>query len=301
MSMLKRAHFARSPWTGVALVAPQLLITFVFFFWPALQAVSQAFRLTDPFGTRSLFVGLENFAELLTMPEYLGSFAITLRFSALVCAISLGLGLLLSVAVNRLRKLRALSQTLLLWPYAIAPAMSGVLWLFIFHPSYGSAGHLLDRVVPGGWNPILEGSHAMALVVLASAWKQVSYNFIFFLSGLQAIPRSVLEAAALDGAGPIRRFFSIVLPLLSPTVFFLIVMNTIYAFFDTFGAIHATTHGGPGGATQTLVYRAYTEGFVGQDLGSSAAQSVILMVLTLGFMVFQFRYLERKVHYGGKR
>ncbi len=297
----KRAHFERSAWTAGALVAPQLIITFLFFFWPAAQAVLQAFKLTDPFGTVSIYVGLENFRNLFADPEYLNSLGLSLRFSLMTCAVSLLAGLSLALAVHRLRRFRALAQSLLLWPYAIAPAMAGVLWLFIFHPGYGTLGHWLDRVIPGGWNPVLESSHAMALIVAASSWKQISYNFIFFLSGLQTIPTSVMEAAALDGAGPARRFRSIVLPLLSPTLFFLAVMNTIYAFFDTFGAIHATTHGGPGGATQTLVYRAYTEGFVGQDLGSSAAQSVLLMALTLGFMAFQFRVMERKVHYGGKR
>jgi sn-glycerol 3-phosphate transport system permease protein len=296
--MLKRSHFNKRG-MAYALLAPQLLITFIFFFWPAGQALYQAFLYSDPFGQSSRFVWFENFKYIFGDEEYLSSILKTLVFSFSTAFVSLAAGLLLAVMANRILRGKGLVRTLLIWPYAIAPAMAGVLWLFLFHPSYGAIGFTLNYVFKLGWNPVLNNTHAMLLVVIAAAWKQVSYNFVFFLSGLQSVPKSVIEAACIDGAGPARRFWLIVFPLLSPTVFFLVVMNLVYAFFDTFGVIHTTTEGGPGGATNILVYKVYTDGFVGLDLGSSSAQSVVLMVLTIGLTYIQFKYVEKKVEYGG--
>ncbi len=294
--MLKRAHYKRSI-LPYLLVMPQIFVTIVFFFWPAAKALIGAFLLTDPFGQKSTFVWFENFKVLFSTPEYYTSLKITLFFSAMTALLSISAGLLLAVLANRLIKFKSLVQTVLIWPYAVAPAMAGMLWLFLFHPSYGMIGFFLNEVMKLGWNPVLNNNHALLLVIIASAWKQVSYNFIFFLSGLQSIPKSVIEAAAIDGAGPSTRFWKIVFPLLSPTVFFLVVMNLVYALFDTFGVIHTTTQGGPGGATNILVYKVYADGFVGLDLGSSAAQSVILMIITIIFTVIQFKYVEKKVQY----
>jgi sn-glycerol 3-phosphate transport system permease protein len=223
----------------------------------------------------------------------------TLWFSLLVTLLSMGAGLLLAVLANRAFKLRKFFSTMIIWPYAVAPAIAGILWMFLFHPSYGAIGRHLHEAFD--WNPTLNATHAMVLVVVASSWKQISYNFVFFLGALQSVPRSLIEAACIDGAGPARRFFVITLPLLSPTLFFLLVMNFVYAFFETFGVIHSTTEGGPGGATSTLVYKVYSDGFVGLDLGGSAAQSVVLMVITIALTFVQFRYAEKRVHYSGGR
>lgn len=278
------------------LVAPQLAITVVFFFLPAGQALWQAFHMEDPFGLSSTFVGLENFRELLRDRDYLNSFKVTAIFSALVAVLGLSVSLLLAVLANRVVRASGLYRNLLIWPYAVATAVAGVLWLFLFSPSVGIlAVYLMEAGL--AWNPRLQPDHAMILVVLASVWKQISYNFVFFLAGLQAIPRSLLEAAAIDGAGPVRRFWSIVFPLLSPTTFFLLVVNVIYAFFDTFAIIDIMTQGGPGTSTSILVYKVYTTGFKGLDIGSSAAQSVILMVIVVALTVAQFRYIDRKVNY----
>ena len=279
------------------LLAPQLLVILVFFFWPAGQAIFQAFHLGDPFGRHFDYVGLENFRRLFASPEYYDSLWATAVFSSGVAILSLASGLILAAFVDHVRRGRALYKSLIIWPYAVAPVLAGVLWLFLFHPIYGVVAFALARAGLH-WNPLLDSNQAMALVVMAAAWKQVSYNFVFFLAGLQAIPRSVIEAAAIDGAGPMHRFRTIVLPLLAPTSFFLLVINLVYAFFDTFGIIHAITHGGPGGATNILVYKVFADGFVGQDLGSSAAQSVVLMAIVISLTVLQFRFLERKVHYG---
>lgn len=278
------------------LVAPQLAITVIFFFLPAGQALWQAFHLEDPFGLSSTFVGLENFRELLSQREYLNSFKVTAIFSALVAVLGLGISLLLAVMANRVVRASGIYRNLLIWPYAVATAVAGVLWLFMFSPSVGIlAVYLMEAGL--AWNPRLSGDDAMALVVLASVWKQISYNFIFFLAGLQAIPQSLMEAAAIDGATPFRRFWTIVFPLLSPTTFFLLVVNVIYAFFDTFAIIDIMTQGGPGTSTAILVYQVYTTGFKGLDIGSSAAQSVILMLIVVALTVVQFRYIDRKVNY----
>jgi sn-glycerol 3-phosphate transport system permease protein len=279
-----------------ALLGPQIAVTLVFFYWPAIQAVWQSFLLQDAFGLSTVFVGLENYATLIGQPEYYHTVVNTLVFSALVSVISLSIALLLAVQADKPLRAAGAYRTLLIWPYAVAPAVAGVLWAFMFQPSFGVLARGL-RELGFEWNPLLNGNHAMTMVVAAAVWKQISYNFLFFLAGLAAIPRSVLEAAAIDGAGPVRRFWSIVFPLLSPTTFFLIVVNIVYAFFDTFGIIDAMTAGGPAKATETLVYKVYFDGRLGGDLGGSAAQSVILMMIVIGLTAIQFRYVERRVNY----
>ncbi|HEY1287798.1 MAG TPA: sn-glycerol-3-phosphate ABC transporter permease UgpA [Burkholderiales bacterium] len=293
--MEKRVVF-RSAWLPYALVAPQIAVTIVFFFWPAVQAGWYSFQLQDAFGERTQFVGLANFAALLGDTNYLRSFRITALFSALVAAAAIAISLLLAAMADRVVRGALAYRTLLIWPYAVAPAVAGVLWLFLFAPSIGIVTFAL-RSIGVHWDWLLQGDQAMLLVVIAAAWKQISYNFLFFLAGLQSIPRSLIEAAAIDGAGPGRRFRTIVLPLLSPTAFFLLVVNIVYAFFDTFGVIDATTQGGPAGATQILVYKVYYDGVKGADLGGSSAQSVILMAIVIALTVVQFRYIERKVQY----
>ena len=293
--MDKRVVF-RSRLLPYCLLAPQLLVLAVFFFWPAGEAIYQSFFLADPFGLSSIFVGLENFQILLASSAYWQAVRVTLVFSALTTLLALGSGLLLAVFADRALRGVVVFKSAVIWPYAVAPAIAGSLWLFLFHPNFGAVARLLrDLGIP--WDPLLNGDHAMALVVVAAAWKQVSYNFVFFLAGLQAIPRSLIEAAAMDGAGPTRRLWRVILPLLSPTTFFLIVINIVYAFFDTFGVIHAVTRGGPAGATNILVFKVYMDGFENQDLGASAAQSVILMAIVIGLTVFQFRFVERRVNY----
>jgi sn-glycerol 3-phosphate transport system permease protein len=279
-----------------ALVAPQLAVTAIFFFWPAGQAIYQSAFIPDPFGLRSQFVGLGNFEFLFADRYYLASFKTTLVFSSLVTAISMAAALWLAVMADRVIKGADTYRTLLIWPYAVAPAVAGVLWLFMFNPRVGLVAWYLETA-GYRWNHVLDGAEAMGLVVAASAWKQISYNFLFFLAGLQAIPRSVIEAAAIDGASFWRRFWTIVFPLLSPTTFFLLVVNIVYAFFETFGVIHTITSGGPQQSTTILVYKVYADGFVGQDLGSSAAQSVVLLAVVGVLTVVQFRYIERRVHY----
>jgi sn-glycerol 3-phosphate transport system permease protein len=279
-----------------ALIAPQIVITIVFFLWPASQAIYQSVLRQDAFGLRTDFVGLENFTRLFADPHYLESFWTTVAFSAMVAGLSMGIALILAVMADRVIHSATAYRTLLIWPYAVAPAVAGVLWWFLFNPTIGIAAYAMDAM-GYDWNHYVKGSDAMALIVIASAWRQVSYNFLFFLAGLQAIPRSLTEAAAIDSAGPLRRFWTIQLPLLSPTVFFLIVVNVVYAFFETFGVVHATTSGGPGQATNILVYKVWRDAFEGLNLGSSAAQSVILMVIVIALTAIQFRYIERRVEY----
>lgn len=291
---------SRAVFTGkllpAALLAPQLLISAIFFYWPALQAIWQSFRIEDAFGVTSEFVGFENYVTLLRDPDYYRAMLTTVIFSASVTALSLSCALLLAVMADRRIRAAGGYRTLLIWPYAVAPAIAGVLWMFMFHPSLGMLAKALQRTGIG-WNPLLDGTDAMNLVVLAAAWKQISYNFLFFLAGLQAIPASLIEAAAIDGARPARRFWTIVFPLLSPTAFFLLVVNIVYVFFDTFGIIDAVTGGGPAKATQTLVFKVYADGRLGGDLGGSAAQSVILLLIVIALTAVQFRYIERKVTY----
>jgi sn-glycerol 3-phosphate transport system permease protein len=291
----KRVVF-RSAWLPYALVAPQIAITIVFFFWPAVQAGWYSFQLQDAFGERTQFVGLANFAALFRDANYLYSFQVTALFSVLVAGSGIAISLLLAAMADRVLRGALAYRTLLIWPYAVAPAVAGVLWLFLFAPSIGIVTFAL-RSLGIQWDWVLQGDQAMLLVVIAATWKQISYNFLFFLAGLQSIPRSLIEAAAIDGAGPGRRFWSVVFPLLSPTAFFLLVVNIVYAFFDTFGVIDATTQGGPAGATQILVYKVYYDGVKAADLGGSSAQSVILMAIVIALTVVQFRYIERKVQY----
>ncbi|MCA3628966.1 MAG: sn-glycerol-3-phosphate ABC transporter permease UgpA [Methylobacterium sp.] len=278
------------------LLAPQLLVTLVFFYLPAGQAVWQSFLVQDAFGLSTEFVWLENYQILLSKPDYYRTMLTTAIFSSLVAFFSLSIALLFAVQADKHLKFATGYKTLLIWPYAVAPAIAGVLWLFMFQPSLGLVSQAL-RAAGFEWNPLLNQNHAMTLVVMAATWKQISYNFLFFLAGLQAIPKSVIEAAAIDGATPMRRFWTIIFPLLSPTTFFLLVVNIVYVFFDTFGIIDAATQGGPARATETLVYKVFSDGKSGGDLGGSAAQSVILMAIVIALTAIQFRYVERKVQY----
>nr|WP_321456955.1 sn-glycerol-3-phosphate ABC transporter permease UgpA [uncultured Cohaesibacter sp.] len=293
--MLKRVHFPTSP-LPYLLVAPQVIITIIFFLWPAGQALYQSFLIEDAFGLSTEFVWFENFEVLFQDPLYLESFIRTIFFSVAVTFISMATALVLATFADRVVKGATFYKTLLIWPYAIAPVLAGALWAFMFNPTIGILSNLL-KSMGVDWNHLVNGDQAMLLVILASSWKQIAYNFLFYLAGMQSIPRSVIEAAAIDGAGPIKRFATIIFPLISPTTFFLLVINTVYAFFDTFGIIHAITAGGPAGATTTLVYKVFNDGFIGLDLGGSAAQSVILMVMVISLTVVQFGFIEKKVEY----
>ena len=293
--MEKRVVF-RSAWLPYLLVAPQIAITVVFFFWPAVQAFWYSFLLQDAFGLKTQFVGLQNFVTLFHDPHYLQSFKITAVFSVLVAGSGIVISLVLAAMADRVIRGALAYKTLLIWPYAVAPAIAGVLWAFMFAPSIGIVTYALKKMGVD-WNWVVNGEQAMLLVVIAAVWNQISYNFLFFLAGLQSIPRSLIEAAAIDGAGPTRRFWSIVLPLLSPTTFFLLVINIVYAFFATFGVIDATTQGGPAGATQILVYKVFYDGVKAGDLGGSSAQSVVLMFIVITLTVIQFRFIERRVQY----
>ena len=278
------------------LLLPQLVITVLFFYWPASQAVWQSFLLEDAFGTSTEFVWFENYQMLFADPGYLKAFINTIIFSTFVCVFSLSIALLFAVMADRKLRGGEIYKTLLIWPYAVAPAIAGVLWIFMFDPSLGMLARGLQSLgIP--WIPRLNGNHAMLLVILAATWKQISYNFLFFLAGLQSIPKSVIEAAVIDGARPMRRFWTIVFPLLSPTTFFLLVVNIVYVFFDTFGIIDTMTGGGPSGATETLVYKVFADGKGGSNLGGSAAQSVILLIMVIALTAIQFRFIERKVSY----
>ncbi|SFR87786.1 carbohydrate ABC transporter membrane protein 1, CUT1 family [Mitsuaria sp. PDC51] len=295
MSQQKRVVF-RSRWLPWLLLAPQAAVIGVFFFWPASQALVQSLQQQDAFGLSTEWVGLDNFRQLFNDASYLASFKTTAVFSLLVAVLGLAVSLLLATMANRVVRAAPVYKTLLIWPYAVAPAIAGVLWLFMFAPSIGVVAYGLQRMGIQ-WNHLLDADHAMALVVMAAVWKQVSYNFLFFLAGLQSIPKSLIEAAAIDGAGPWRRFWTITFPLLSPTSFFLLVINVVYAFFDTFGIIDAATQGGPGKDTAILVYKVYYDGFKALDLGGSAAQSVVLMAIVIALTVIQFRFVEKKVQY----
>ena len=293
--MEKRVVF-QNRWLPYLLVAPQLAITLIFFFLPAGQAIYQSVLMQDPFGLSTEFVGLQNFETLLSDPNYVSSFKITMVFSALVAFLGPAISLLLAVCADRVLRGASAYKTFLIVPYAVAPAVAGVLWMFIFNPTLGVLSYVM-RMFGIDWNYLVDADQALTLLVIAAVWKQVSYNFIFFLAGLQAIPKSLLEAAAMDGAGPFRRFWTVVFPLLSPTTFFLLVMNIVYAFFDTFAIVDATTMGGPGQDTNILVYKVFVDGFRNMDFGGSAAQSVILMVMVIILTVIQFRFIERCVNY----
>jgi sn-glycerol 3-phosphate transport system permease protein len=293
--MEKRVLF-RSAWLPWLLIAPQMAVIVVFFFWPASQALLQSVQQEDAFGIATVFVGLENFKTLFEDDAYLDSFKITALFSGLVAVTGILISLMLAVFADRVLRGDLFYKTFLIIPYAVAPAIVGVLWLFMLSPGIGVLAWWLGEAGID-WNHRINSGQALSLIVVAAIWKQISYNFLFFLAGLQAIPKALIEAAAIDGAGPLRRFFSIQFPLLSPTTFFLLVMNVVYAFFDTFAIVHATTEGGPGRDTSILVYKVWHDGFVGLDLGGSAAQSVVLMAIVIGLTVVQFRYVEKKVQY----
>ncbi|MEF2550315.1 sn-glycerol-3-phosphate ABC transporter permease UgpA [Aurantimonas sp. A2-1-M11] len=284
-------------WLPYLLLAPQVAITLVFFYWPASQALFQSVLRQDPFGLKTTFVGLANFRSVLDDPSYLNAVKVSAVFSISTALLAMSLALLLASAAEKVTRGKGFYRTLLIWPYAVAPAVAGMLWLFMFNPAMGTFAYMLRR---NGydWDPLLNGDQAMLLVVVAAAWKQISYNFLFFVAALQSIPKSLTEAAAIDGAGSTKRFWTIVFPLIAPTTFFLLVVNTVYAFFDTFGIIDSVTAGGPARATETLVYKVYVDGFVNLNLGSSAAQSVILMAIVIALTAVQFRYVERRVHYG---
>ncbi|MGB3446586.1 MAG: sn-glycerol-3-phosphate ABC transporter permease UgpA [Xanthobacteraceae bacterium] len=293
--MQKQSVFT-SRWLPWLLIAPQMIVVLVFFYWPAAQAVWQSFLLQDAFGLSTVFIWFENYKDLLADPDYFASVARTFVFAAAIALSSLSAALLLAVMADKPLRGIGVYRTLLIWPYAVAPPVVGVLWIFMLNPSLGILAHGL-RAMGVDWNPLLDGNQAALLIILASAWKQISYNFLFFLAGLQSIPKSVHEAAAIDGARPVRRFWTITFPLLTPTIFFLIVINVVYAFFDTFGIIDTMTRGGPAKATETLVYKVYSDGLLGGNLGSSAAQSVILMGIVIALTAVQFRFVERKVTY----
>ncbi|MDQ0026098.1 sn-glycerol 3-phosphate transport system permease protein [Variovorax paradoxus] len=293
--MEKRVLF-RSAWLPWLLIAPQMAVILVFFFWPASQAIWQSMQTEDAFGTSTVFVGLENFKNLFDDPAYIESFKVTALFSVLVAGIGISISLLLAIFADRILRGSLFYKTFLIIPYAVAPAIAGVLWVFMFSPSIGVVSYGL-RKMGMDWNHLLNSNQALSLIVVAAIWKQISYNFLFFLAGLQSIPKALIEAAAIDGAGPLRRFLTIQFPLLSPTTFFLLVINVVYAFFDTFAIVHATTEGGPGRDTAILVYKVWHDGFRALDLGGSAAQSVVLMVIVVVLTVIQFRYVEKKVQY----
>lgn len=293
--MLKRVHFGSSA-LPYLLVAPQIIVTLIFFVWPASQALYQSLLVEDAFGLSSQFVWFENFTELFEDPLYWGTFQRTIFFSIMVASLSMSISLTLAVMADRVVKGSNIYRTLLIWPYAVAPVVAGALWFFMFNPTIGILPYGL-HFLGYEWNHKLNGNEAMALVIFAAAWKQIAYNFLFFLAGLQSIPKSLIEAASIDGAGPGRRFWTIIFPLLSPTTFFLLVINIVYSFFETFGIIDAVTSGGPANSTNILVYKVYTDGFVGLDLGGSAAQSVILMFVVICLTVVQFRFVEKKVAY----
>jgi len=293
--MEKRVHFG-SRWLPYALVLPQIAVTLVFFVWPAAETLYYSALLQDAFASKIQFVWFDNFVGLFNDPHYLSSFKVTALFSAIVAVVGLAVSLLLAVFADRVLRASSVYKTLLIWPYAVAPAVAGVLWLFMLSPSIGILTYVL-RGFGVSWNYYVNSGQALLLICAAAIWKQISYNFLFFLAGLQSIPSSLLEAAAIDGAGPVRRFWTIVFPLLSPTAFFLLVVNIVYAFFDTFAIVDATTQGGPAQATQTLVFKIYQDGVQALDLGGSAAQSVVLMVIVIALTVVQFRWVERKVQY----
>jgi sn-glycerol 3-phosphate transport system permease protein len=293
---VKRTVFSNR-WLPYLLVLPQVLVTLVFFFWPAGKSLYLSLFKSAPFGGRDVFVGLDNFRSLLADIDYYDSVLNSFVFAGGVTALSVGIGLVVAVLANQKIRGLGLYRTALLWPYGIAPAIAGIIFLFIFHPAYGILPYYLSFVTSYEFNWLLKGWVAMTLVIVATAWTHIGYNIAFFLAGLQGIPASVMEAASIDGAGPVRKFSAIIVPLISPITFYLVVVNMVFAFFGSFGAIHAVTQGGPGHATEIMVYKGWKDGFLGLNLGSSAAQSVILMAVVIGLTMIQFRFLEKKVSY----
>ena len=281
------------------LVLPQMVIVFIFFFWPAAQAIWQSFFLQDPFGGRYIFVGLENYISLFTDESYAygESFLVSVVFALTVTLLSMVIALFLAVQANKKLRFAAFYKTMMIWPYAVATLIAGVLWLFMFNPNVGVVSWFLKHRLGIEWQHLLNTGQALLLLTMAASWRQISYNFVFFLAGLQSVPNDFVEAAAIDGAGPTRRFWEIIFPILSPTTFYLLVMNLVYGFFETFPIVHQVTAGGPGKSTAILVYKVWRDGVVNLDLGGSSAQSVILMILVIGLTVVQFRFIERRVNY----
>ncbi|HEY9055119.1 MAG TPA: sn-glycerol-3-phosphate ABC transporter permease UgpA [Rectinemataceae bacterium] len=279
------------------LVLPQMVIVFMFFFWPSAQAIWQSFFLQDPFGGRVIFVGFENYSKLFSDSDYWASFRVSVLFALAITASSMAIALFLAIQTNKKIRFDSFYKTMMIWPYAVATMVAGVLWLFMFNPNVGIIAWLLKYKLGIEWNHLLKADQAFALLTLAASWKQISYNFVFFLAGLQSVPLPLVEAAAIDGAGPIKRFWSIIFPMLSPTTFYLLVMNLVYGFFETFPIVHQVTAGGPGKATQVLVYKVWRDGVINLDLGGSSAQSVILMIMVIALTIVQFRFIERKVTY----
>ncbi|HKL86025.1 MAG TPA: sn-glycerol-3-phosphate ABC transporter permease UgpA [Treponemataceae bacterium] len=296
--MIKQYEF-KSKLLPYLLVLPQMLIVAVFFFWPAAQAIWQSFFLQDPFGARVIFVGLENYTRLFTDSSYAygESFLVSIEFALSVSFLSMAIALFLATQTNKKIPFSGFYKTMMIWPYAVATLVAGVLWLFLFNPNVGVIAWFLKHKLGIDWNHLLNSKQAFLLITLAASWKQIAYNFVFFLAGLQSVPVSLIEAAAIDGAGPFQRFWRIIFPLLSPTTFYLLVMNLVYGFFETFPIIHQVTAGGPGKSTSILVYKVWRDGVINLDLGGSAAQSVILMIFVIGLTVIQFRFVERKVNY----
>ncbi len=294
---MKKQYEFSSRWLPYFLVLPQMIVVFVFFFWPSAQAIWQSFFLQDPFGGRMIFVGIENYTKLFADPSYWDSFGVSTLFAVLVAFFSMLIALFLAVQANKKIKFSSFYKTMLIWPYAVATMVAGVLWLFMFNPNVGIVAWALRNRFGIEWNHLLNSGHALLLVTIAASWKQIAYNFVFFLAGLQSVPATLIEAAAIDGAGHKKQFWHIIFPLLSPTSFYLLVMNLVYAFFETFPIIHQVTEGGPGKATSILVYKVWRDGVVNLDLGGSASQSVILMILVISLTVLQFRFIERKVNY----
>lgn len=294
--MAKQYEF-RTKWLPYLLVLPQMVIVFVFFFWPSWQAIRQSFFLQDPFGGKEIFVGFENYAKLFADPDYWASFSVSVAFAFAITLLSMACALFLAIQTNKKIRMSSFYKTMMIWPYAVATMVAGVLWLFLFNPNIGVIAWFLKYKLGIDWNHLLNSGQAFLLLTIAATWKQISYNFVFFLSGLQAVPMPFVEAAAIDGAGPVRRFWTIIFPLLSPTTFYLLVMNLVYGFFETFPVVHQVTAGGPGKATQILVYKVWRDGVINLDLGGSSAQSVILMIMVILLTVVQFRFIERKVTY----
>ncbi len=293
--MEKRVTFSNT-WLAAALILPQMLLVFVFFYWPTGEALYWAFTLERPFGGGNDWVGLYNFASVFGDPKYWSSVRVSMLFAVASTALSLGIAVLLALFVDRqLPGYQAYKFTFFL-PYALAAPAVGLAFRFIFSPDAGFVS-AINRLYPGLWNPALDGFDALLLIIFAQAWSLAGYNFIFFLAALQSIPRTIGEAGAMDGAGVMRRMWDLQLPLITPTLFFLIVINITDSFVNSFGIVDITTGGGPARATDLMVYKIYTDGFMGKDYSLAAAQSIVLMVLIIALTFVQFRYIERRVHY----
>lgn len=290
------AQFNHQRFYAWLFIVPQLVITLVFFIWPACNALLQSFFYTDAFGLHKKFAGLLNFTDLFFDPSYAKAIGVTFIIAVSVTACTMVLGLLMAVLVSHRGCSQRIYKSLLIWPYAVAPAVAAILWRFLCHPTLGWLTQVL-HAIGIHFDYVNHVSQALLVVILTASWQQFSYNFLFYFAALKAIPSSLIDAAIIDGASSRQRFWQIIFPLLSPTTFFLLIMNLMYGFFDTFGIIQVMTHGGPGNSTTNLIYKVYRDGFEGMDLGSSSAQSVLLMVIVVIVSLIQFKYLERKVHY----